>query len=119
MRSRPDGPVSEVAGPVLQGRSETTHLPWIVDAGEISRRFAISSVALLNDLEATAYGALALTEDERSLPKAFNSGSGSAERNKLPSGWGSCPNHFRNAVLGARSLAHLLKAAEEAVRAGV
>lgn len=53
-----------VAGPVLQGRSETTNLPWIVDAGEISRLFAIPSVALLNDLEATAYGVLALTEED-------------------------------------------------------
>lgn len=53
-----------VAGPVLQGRSETTNLPWIVDAGEISRRFTIPSVALLNDLEATAYGVLALTEKD-------------------------------------------------------
>lgn len=53
-----------VAGPVLQGRSETTNLPWIVDAGEISRRFAIPSVALLNDLEATAYGVLTLAEKD-------------------------------------------------------
>ncbi|MFY9289014.1 MAG: glucokinase [Alphaproteobacteria bacterium] len=53
-----------VAGPVLQGRSETTNLPWTVDAGEIAHRFAIPSVALLNDLEATAYGTLILTEKD-------------------------------------------------------
>jgi glucokinase len=51
-----------VAGPVLNGRSETTNLPWVVDAEGISRRFALPFVALLNDLEATAYGTLVLTE---------------------------------------------------------
>lgn len=51
-----------VAGPVVNGRCETTNLPWTVDADQIGRRFKISSVALLNDLEATAYGALGLTE---------------------------------------------------------
>lgn len=70
-----------VAGPVLQGRSETTNLPWIVDAGEISRRFAIPSVALLNDLEATAYGTLALTEEDyfilnKGEPEIFSSETG-------------------------------------------
>lgn len=51
-----------VAGPVLNGRCETTNLPWIVDANRIARRFALPFVALLNDLEATAYGTLTLTE---------------------------------------------------------
>ncbi len=66
-----------VAGPVLQGRSETTNLPWIVDTDEISHRFAIPSVALLNDLEATAYGVLALPEEDffilnRGEPERFS-----------------------------------------------
>ncbi|NKE70265.1 glucokinase [Candidatus Manganitrophus noduliformans] len=51
-----------VAGPVVNGRCETTNLPWTVEADQIGRRFKIPSVALLNDLEATAYGALGLTE---------------------------------------------------------
>lgn len=53
-----------VAGPVLQGRSVTTNLPWILDADQIGRQFAIPSVALLNDLEATAYGTLALLDED-------------------------------------------------------
>jgi len=57
-----DGACFGVAGPVVNGRSETTNLPWIVDADQIGRQFKISSVALLNDVEATAYGALGLTE---------------------------------------------------------
>lgn len=51
-----------VAGPVLNGRCETTNLPWVVDAAKIARRFSIPSVTLLNDLEAAAYGTLTLTE---------------------------------------------------------
>jgi glucokinase len=53
-----------VAGPVIKGRCETTNLPWVVDAEQIGKQFGIPSVALLNDLEATAYGALGLTEKE-------------------------------------------------------
>ncbi|MBI3610232.1 MAG: glucokinase [Nitrospirae bacterium] len=53
-----------VAGPVIQGRTETTNLPWVVDADRIRQRFGIPSVVLLNDLEATAYGVLGLSEKE-------------------------------------------------------
>lgn len=53
-----------VAGPVINGRCEATNLPWIVDADQISKKIGIPSVWLLNDLEATAYGALSLTEKE-------------------------------------------------------
>lgn len=53
-----------VAGPVIKGRCETTNLPWVVDAEQIGKQFGIPSVVLLNDLEATAYGALGLTEKE-------------------------------------------------------
>lgn len=53
-----------VAGPVINGRCETTNLPWIIDAKETGRRFGIPTVTLLNDLEATAYGTLRLSEQE-------------------------------------------------------
>lgn len=53
-----------VAGPVIHGRCETTNLPWIVDAKQISQRFRIESVSLLNDLQAMAYGVLHLSEEE-------------------------------------------------------
>lgn len=53
-----------VAGPVVQGRTKTTNLPWIVDAERIRRRFKMNSVILLNDLEATAYGALDLAKGD-------------------------------------------------------
>lgn len=49
-----------IAGPV-QGRTvRTTNLPWVIDADQLQRQFAWTHCALLNDLEATAYGIAAL-----------------------------------------------------------
>jgi glucokinase len=45
-----------VAGPVRHGRSDTTNLPWDVDARELARALRLRTVGLLNDLEAHAYG---------------------------------------------------------------
>ncbi|MBI1823108.1 MAG: glucokinase [Nitrospirae bacterium] len=53
-----------VAGPVVDGRCETTNLPWVVDAEEMKHRFSIQSLFLLNDLEAMAYGTGILAEHE-------------------------------------------------------
>ena len=53
-----------VAGPVRDGRSRTTNLPWEIDAGELEGRFELQRVALLNDLEAVAWGIPALAESD-------------------------------------------------------
>lgn len=53
-----------IAGPVKNGRSETTNLPWVVDARALAERLEIASVVLLNDLEANAYGIAALAADD-------------------------------------------------------
>jgi glucokinase len=45
-----------VAGPVQDGQSHATNLPWVVDAGVLARELKLASVALINDLEAIAYG---------------------------------------------------------------
>ncbi len=45
-----------VAGPVQNGKASVTNLPWIVDAYELASDLGLTSVALLNDLEANAYG---------------------------------------------------------------
>lgn len=45
-----------VAGPVAEGRSKLTYLPWRIDAGAVARRFRIGEVRLLNDLAAAAHG---------------------------------------------------------------
>ncbi len=53
-----------VAGPVIDNRSRTTNLPWVVDGVTIAERLHIPRVRLVNDLEATGYGLLLLRPDE-------------------------------------------------------
>src|SRR2546425_4459072 len=53
-----------VAGPVKDGRSSTTNLAWVVDARDLARDLRLPRVALLNDLEASAFGLPALRTDE-------------------------------------------------------
>ena len=43
-----------IAGPVRDGRSKTTNLPWKVSAARIKKRFKWDRVCLINDLAATA-----------------------------------------------------------------
>lgn len=45
-----------IAGPVRDGRSEATNLPWIVDARLVAARLGLSRVALVNDLTANGLG---------------------------------------------------------------
>lgn len=45
-----------VAGPVVNGQSTATNLPWVIREGTLREAFDWRSVKLLNDLEATAYG---------------------------------------------------------------
>ncbi|MGH7256601.1 MAG: glucokinase [Nitrospirales bacterium] len=53
-----------VAGPVLDNRSRTTNLPWLIDGQELAKRFEIPQVRLVNDVEATAHGLLVLRSEE-------------------------------------------------------
>lgn len=53
-----------VAGPVIQGKVELTNLNWQVDIREIGQSLGIDETALLNDLEATAYGLAGLQEKD-------------------------------------------------------
>jgi len=53
-----------IAGPVKNGRSEATNLPWVIDVSKLSPELGVDSVALINDLEANAYGIRALHPDE-------------------------------------------------------
>jgi len=54
-----------VAGPVIDGRCETTNLSWVVDSREIAQQVELQNVGLINDLEATAYGTLRLDEKDK------------------------------------------------------
>ena len=53
-----------IAGPVRQGRAVTPNLPWVVDASVLSRDLDVRPIALLNDLEANAYGIAALEPED-------------------------------------------------------
>jgi glucokinase len=68
-----------VAGPVQQGRTQATNLPWLVDARRLERELRINTVHLLNDLEANAYGiALLPVEDLVVLNQGAPDASGNA-----------------------------------------
>src|SRR5574337_881318 len=49
-----------VAGPVIEGKSKATNLPWELDEGRLAEALRVPQVKLLNDLEAAAYGMLHL-----------------------------------------------------------
>ena len=53
-----------IAGPVKNQRCEATNLPWTVDAAELRRHLKISSLSLVNDLEATGWGICELDASE-------------------------------------------------------
>lgn len=53
-----------VAGPIVNGNCVTTNLPWILNRDEIGQFVNAPHVWLLNDLEATAWGALGLPQDD-------------------------------------------------------
>jgi glucokinase len=56
-----------IAGPVRGGRSETTNLPWVVEANRLEKNLRLKTVSLLNDLEANAYGLAVLSEGDFAL----------------------------------------------------
>ncbi len=53
-----------VPGPVVDGRSVTTNLPWEVEEGKLARAIGVSRVKLVNDLEAAGHGVLGLPASE-------------------------------------------------------
>ncbi len=61
---RPDQACFGVAGPVFQGRAQTTNLPWHIDGAELADAFALDRVTLLNDLAAVAHAIPLLEEPD-------------------------------------------------------
>lgn len=53
-----------IAGPVRNGASTTTNLPWQIDAQKLATNCDLRQVWLLNDLEANAWGINALGDDD-------------------------------------------------------
>lgn len=60
----PDLAAFAVAGPVRDGHSEITNLPWIIDSRRLGAAFGWDDVRLLNDLEAVAWGIPALGPED-------------------------------------------------------
>jgi glucokinase len=61
---KPDRVSLGVAGPVFEGHAEITNLPWTIDKKEITTATGIQRIALINDLEATAYGLAGMGEKD-------------------------------------------------------
>jgi glucokinase len=58
-----------VAGPVVEGKSHPTNLPWALDAAEIGKALD-APCTLINDLEANAYGIEELASDDFAVLQA-------------------------------------------------
>ena len=60
----PDIACFGVAGPVRNGKVETSNLPWTVEASRLASELELPSVYLINDLEANAWGIASLQEKD-------------------------------------------------------
>jgi glucokinase len=54
--SQPDLACFGIAGPVHNGRVETSNLPWIIEQSRLAQQIQLPSTLLINDLEANAWG---------------------------------------------------------------
>jgi glucokinase len=45
-----------IAGPVRNGRVETSNLPWVIESSRLAEELHLDAVHLINDLEAQAWG---------------------------------------------------------------
>ena len=59
---RPDVACFGIAGPVQNGRVETSNLPWVIEQSQLAKQIRIPATLLINDLEAIAWGIAALGE---------------------------------------------------------
>ena len=53
-----------VAGPVTNGRVETSNLPWTIESRRLAEELNLKNVTLINDLEATGWGIAALAPED-------------------------------------------------------
>jgi glucokinase len=57
---RPEVACFGIAGPVHNGRVETSNLPWIIEQARLAKQIQLPATLLINDLEANAWGIGAL-----------------------------------------------------------
>jgi glucokinase len=59
--TRPEAACFGIAGPVRNGRVETSNLPWVIEQSLLAKQIQLPATLLMNDLEAIAWGIGALT----------------------------------------------------------
>ena len=72
--SQVDAACFDIAGPVRDGSADPTNLAWPVEGASLAKLLGLSSVALLNDLEANAWGLPALEPDDLAVLNEGDSG---------------------------------------------
>ncbi len=77
--ARPEVACFGIAGPVRNGRVETSNLPWVIEQAQLAREIQLPETLLINDLEANAWGIGALGENDL---VALNRGSSQATGNQ-------------------------------------
>lgn len=71
--TQPDAACFGIAGPVRNGRVETSNLPWVIEQSRLAKQIHLPATLLINDLEASAWGIGALSAADL---VAVNPGSG-------------------------------------------
>ncbi len=54
--TRPEVACFGIAGPVRNGRVETSNLPWVIEQARLAKQIQLPATLLINDLEANAWG---------------------------------------------------------------
>jgi glucokinase len=62
--TRPEVACFGIAGPVRNGRVETSNLPWVIEQSRLAKQMNLPSTILINDLEASAWGIGALASSD-------------------------------------------------------
>jgi glucokinase len=70
---KPEAACFGIAGPVRNGRVETSNLPWVIEQSRLAKQIHLPATMLINDLEASAWGIGAL-EDSDLVPLNHVSG---------------------------------------------
>jgi glucokinase len=77
--THPEAACFGIAGPVRNGRVETSNLPWIIEQSRLAKQIHLPATLLINDLEASAWGIGALSSADL---VALNQLSGAAVGNQ-------------------------------------
>lgn len=62
--TRPEAACFGIAGPVRNGRVETSNLPWVIEQSRLAKQIHLPATLLINDLEASAWGIGALAQGD-------------------------------------------------------